>query len=81
MKSGESISRLELDLLLLYYTLSDQYGKVDTVRAQRWAKENVGIHISSAPFTITQDHVDLLVEAERLPPVGHILQKFRLTKF
>lgn len=80
MKPGQSITKLELDLLLLYYTFSDQYGKVDTQRAQRWAKEHVGIHIPSAPFTITQEHINLLIEARLIPDVIPLLNKFRTFK-
>lgn len=80
MKPGQGIKKLELDLLLLYYTFSDQYGKVDTERAQRWAKEHVGIHISSSPFTITQEHIDLLAEAQLIPDVLPLLNKFRAFK-
>lgn len=80
MKPGHSIKKLELDLLLLYYTFSDQYGVVDTQRAQKWAKEHVGIHIPSSPFTITQEHVDLLIGARMIPDVLPLLNKFRTFK-
>jgi hypothetical protein len=67
------LSRLELELLLLYYTYSDQYGIVDMTRCQKWAKENMNIYISSQPFKITQDHVNALSENGILPDISDIL--------
>jgi hypothetical protein len=59
--------RIELDLLLLFYTFSDQYGNVDVNKCQQWAKNVMGIYLPATPFKFTQEHVDVLVQCGILP--------------
>lgn len=80
MKKTPVVSNLELDLLLLYYSFSDQYGKVDVHSAKAWAKQKLGIILSDEPFTITQEHVDLLVERGILPDIKPLLHKIWASK-
>lgn len=71
----QEMSNLELDLLLLFYARSDQWGVVDVPYCQQWAKERFGIEIPSKPFTLTQQHIDVLVKHNILPNVKALLEK------
>lgn len=72
------ISDLEIDLLLLFYTFSDQYGIVDILSCQKWAKEKLGIIIKNEPFIITQDHVDILCYHGALPDISAMINKIKM---
>lgn len=76
MKKSE-ISQLEVDILMIYYTFSDEYGVVDVPKAKAWAKQRLGVILADDPFVITQEHVDFLVEHKVLPDVMSLLEKFR----
>jgi hypothetical protein len=71
----ENISQIEIDLLLLFYTFSNQYGEVDTVKCQKWAKEKMGIYLPSSPFTLTQEHIDILVDNLVVPNVTKLFDE------
>lgn len=71
------ISDLEIDLMLLFYTFSDQHGNVDMRACQRWAKERLGVTIKDRPFKITQMHINVLVKHGVLPDINGILSKFK----
>lgn len=74
----EKISQIEVDLLLLFYTFSNQYGEVDMHKCQKWAKEKMGIYLPSTPFTLTQEHIDVLVDNLIVPDVNKIFNEINL---
>ena len=65
----------DIELLLLYFTYSNQWGKVDTVGANQWALANMNMSISTHPFTITQWHVDMLCEWGALPDISDLIDR------
>lgn len=71
------VTPLEIDLLLLFYTFSDQFGKVDIQSASTWAKKKFGITLEDVPFTITQQHLDLLMDSEVLYDIRPIINKLK----
>jgi len=75
--SYNQILKIELDLLLLFYTFSDQYGNVDIRKCQQWAKERMGIYLPDSPFQFTQEHVDVLVRHNLVPDVMIIIDKIK----
>lgn len=77
MGPNSEISNLEIDLMLLFYTFSDQHGNVDMRACQRWAKERLGITVKDKPFKITQKHIDVLVDHGVLPDVNSIFSKLK----
>ena len=56
------ISDLELDVLLLYYNFSDQWGRVDSVSAANYAASRHGILIEQHRFRLSQQHMDVLMD-------------------
>jgi hypothetical protein len=74
----DDISDLELDLLLLYYTYSDQHGRVDTLSAANFAAARFGVLIPRVPFKLDQRHVDVLMDRGLLPDVRVIFNKIAL---
>lgn len=74
----DDVSDLELDLLLLYFTFSDQYGRVDTLGAANFAAANLGVLIPRLPFKLDQRHLDLLMDRGVLPDVRVIFNKIEL---
>jgi hypothetical protein len=70
-----NLSELEVDLLLLFYTFSDQNGRVDMKTAASWAKTKLGVTLPSRQLFIKQKHVDALVEAGLLPDISDVLKK------
>lgn len=75
--SYNQILKIELDLLLLFYTFSDQYGNVDIRKCQQWAKERMGIYLPDSPFQFTQEHVDVLVRHKLVPDAMEIIDKIK----
>ena len=76
MQQGQPTD-LELDMLLLFYTLSDQYGRVDVVRARTFLFQQYGILIPDTPITVKDHHVQALVNAGMLPDVKDHLERIR----
>ena len=76
MQQGQPTD-LELDMLLLFYTLSDQYGRVDVVRARTFLFQQYGILIPETPITIKEHHVQALVAAGMVPSVMDHLERIR----
>jgi hypothetical protein len=70
-----NLSELEVDLLLLFYTFSDQNGRVDMKTAASWAKTKLGVTLPSRQLFIKQKHVDALVKAGLLPDISDVLKK------
>ena len=73
----EGYSQTDLDILMLFYTFSDQHGKVDIPRAAAWAQDKMGIIIHTTEFTLDQSHIDLLTSCQIIPDVTDILKKLR----
>lgn len=71
------VTPLEIDLLLLFYTFSDQFGKVDIQAANTWAKKKFGITLQDVPFTLEQQHLDLLMDSEVLYDIRPIINKIK----
>lgn len=69
------LTNLELDMLLLFYTMSDQYGKVDIVRARAFLQQQYGILIPDKPINVTAEQVQSLVNAGILPDVADHLTR------
>lgn len=68
-----NVSELELDMLLLYYTFADQYGRVDMQAAASFATKTFGYVINQDPITIGQTHVDVLMDRGCIPDTRAIL--------
>lgn len=77
MDERDEVSKLELDLLLLYYTFADQYGRVDITSAKMWARERLGVDIDSVPFTINQEHIDLLMDHGIIADTRDVIAKLQ----
>lgn len=75
MGMGE-ISKLEIDILLLFYTFSDQFGRVDMVTASHWAKTKLGAYIPEKQFIVTQEHIDVLMDSKVIPDTRELLRTF-----
>ena len=74
----ENISGLELDVLLLYYNFSDQWGRVDTLAAANYAAANFGILLHQNSFKLDQNHANILMDNEVLPDVRLLLNKISM---
>jgi hypothetical protein len=68
------VQKLEIDLLVLFYNFSDQYGVVDVAQAALWAREKLGVSIPQTPFILTQKHIDFLIDKGVLPDLRPNLQ-------
>ena len=71
--SEQKVTKLEVELLLIFYNFSDQYGKVDTPKAKKWAFEKLGIIIPDRPFTLEQKHIDILMDSGAVPDTRLLL--------
>lgn len=58
----DDISDLEIDVLLLYYQFSDQWGRVDTISAANFAASKYGIVLHQKSFQLSQQHMDTLMD-------------------
>jgi hypothetical protein len=67
------LSKLELELLLLFYNFSDQRGVVDTQAARIWAKNKLGVFIPDSPFTLLQEHFDILMDSGMVPDTRQLM--------
>jgi len=72
------ISSLELNLLMLYYTYSDQYGKVDMETVTRIARDKMGIYIPPEQINLEQLHVDVLMDLCFVPDTRELLTVVKL---
>ncbi len=75
-----NVTKLEVDLLLIFYNFSDQYGVVDTKTAAIWAKNKLGVTIPQKPFTLTQKHFNFLMDRGAIPDTSTMMQKLTDTK-
>ncbi len=76
-KYEQQIFDLETDLLLLLYTFSDQFGRVDIPACKKWARENLGIHIAWDPIKLNQKHVDVLVDRGVIPDIKLLIDRIK----
>lgn len=74
------ISPLELDLILFFYTFADQYGKVSVDRARAFVEKRWGITLPNKPITISQIHLDVLVEHNLIPDINLIIERAKKTR-
>lgn len=77
--SLEDITQLEIDLLLLFFTFSDQFGNVDIDSCAAIAKDKMGVLIPTDPFTLEQKHLDALIKFKVLPDVTAIMHNIRIS--
>lgn len=70
-----SVTEGEIDMLLLYYTFSDQYGRVDVLEAANYAARKLGVIIDRSPVSLSQDHCDFLMDRQIIPDVRVIFNK------
>ena len=72
------ISQLEVDLLLACYTFCDQYGEVDMPHIIQYARDKMGVIIPNKQITVTQEHVNVLMDMKMLPDTRELLTVKRL---
>lgn len=63
----QQLSELEVDVLLLFYTFSDQYGKVNMPVVKEWAQTKLGVMLYAEEITITQEHINILMDHSAIP--------------
>ena len=74
------ISQLELDLLLLFYTFSNQFGTVNIPLCVKIAREKMGVYISDKPFQLEQQHINVLMDHGLIPDTRELLTVVRLNR-
>ena len=79
MKMDE-ISKLELDLLMVFFTFSDQWGNVDMGKVCEFTKQKMNLVIQNKPFSLTQEHMDILIKNQMVPDISQIINKIKNTK-
>ena len=78
-QEGDGMTDLEIDLLLLYFTFSDQYGRVDTVGAAHYAAKKLGVLMNREhKFTLNQNHIDALMNHGVIPDTRELFAKLLL---
>ena len=78
--SASEISQLELDLLLLFFHYSNQFGVVDIPTCSDIARHKLGVIISVKPFKMEQIHIDVLMDNAVLPDIRSIIFNAKNTK-
>lgn len=73
----QEVSPIEIDLLLLLYTFSDQYGKVDMKTAVKWSKEKLGITMDEKPFKLNQIHLNVLMDHGVIPDTREFIDRIK----
>lgn len=71
----QEVTKLEIDVLFVFYTFSNQFGVVDVSAARAYAAETLGVAIPDQPFTIMQKHYDTLMDAGAIPDIRPALTK------
>lgn len=69
------ISKLKLDILLIFYNFSDEYGTVDIKSAAICAKQKLGVEIPINPFRLTQEHYNFMMDGGAIPDTRDIMLK------
>lgn len=72
---------LELDVLLLYYNFSDQWGRVDTLSAAKYAASKYGLLLDHKRFRLEQKHIDLLMDKGMIYDTRLLFNKIHLMPF
>lgn len=72
---SSNVTEGEIDMLLLYYTFSDQYGRVDVLEAANYAARKLGVIIDRTPVTLDQSHCDFLMDRNIIPDIRVIFNK------
>lgn len=67
------ISKLEVDLLFACYTFSDQYGEVDMPQIMQFCMDKLGVVIPNKQITLTQEHVNVLMDLKIVPDTRELL--------
>lgn len=63
-----------INLLLIWYSYSDQWGIVNTVEASRYAATHCGLLLPMTPMKLEQRHIDLLISKGALPDTNTLLK-------
>lgn len=71
------VTPLEIDILLIFYIFADQFGKVDIIAANAWAKERFGITLEDVPFKFGQQHLNMLMDSEILYDIRPLLNNIK----
>jgi hypothetical protein len=69
------ISRLEVDLLFLFYVYSNQFGDVDIPVVKQIAQQKLGVLINWDPFQVTQEHVEVLIHHKIIPDISDLFSR------
>ncbi len=72
-----NLTDLEVDLLLLFYTFSDQHGRIDMVQCSNWARQKLGVILPPALFKISQKHLDILMDKGLVPDTRELFYKLK----
>ena len=72
-----NVTHLELDLLLLCYVNSNQFGVVDVQTVAEIAKSKLGVILPRSDMVITDKHVEVLVKYGLLPDVNSTFDKIK----
>lgn len=76
--SPQPPSRLDLDILLLIYSCSDQWGNVDIAQCKSIGREKLGINEPvNFPNKVTQDDFDELIGYGIVPDTNFLLRRFK----
>lgn len=70
----DEISKLELDLLMVFFTFSDQWGNVDMLKVSEFTQQKMNLVIQNKPFTLTQEHMEVLIKNQMVPDISPVLQ-------
>lgn len=69
------VSQLQIDLLVLFYSLSDQYGNVDMETAGIYARHQLGLNLSNKPYRLNQAQLDFLMRNQIVPDTRLMLNE------
>ena len=72
-----TMTEVELDMLLLFYTLSDQYGNVDVARTRTFFYQHYGILLPNQQICLKPHHVQALVDHGMIPDVNDTLARIK----
>lgn len=69
----QNTSKLELEILVVFYAFSDQYGNVDIPTAKKYIHKKFGVTIPDKPFVLTQQHINTLTDAQLIPDIRKMM--------
>ena len=76
----DEISKLELDLLMVFFSFSDQWGNVKMDQVCEFTRQKMNLVISNKPFKLTQEHMDVLIAHQMVPDIGKIVDDMKTKK-